>query len=445
MVRARDAARQSSGPSVADGGIPLASATAGDHLAVHHLLLSVFLGPSNHEFQTQLDEPTYEPRDRLLVKHGQRVVSHLRLIRREMFFGSMLLPVTSVADVATSPEFCGRGYATALLASAERRMVEEGSVLGILRTDRIDFYRNRGWTVCGRHSYSVAGPHDILSHLKKSAPPQRRVSVRRKRPRRLHIRYWRRVEQDALMRLYQESVSRTYGSYLRTEAHWQWIANRRAYDHIYVAIEGSPRLELDETLSRIVGYAVVKSGRIVELTASSGRFDVLSELLVRICSDAIELDQRQLRLDAAPDHPLHPVMLAAGGRNVCCSVDGGYAHMVRLLDPQRFVSSLHQEFLQRARANRLRLPAEVGICADGEKVVLRVTPEQSELAESNLGRSYLTCSQSQLVQGLLGHLDIKRAVANGTMDASTRLAVEVSHALLPKLPLWCPTFDDLPA
>ena len=423
----------------------MASATAGDHLAVHHLLLNVFLGPSSHDFQTQLDEPTYEPRDRLLVKHGQRVVSHLRLIRREMRFGSQLLPITNVADMATSPEFCGRGYATALLESAERRMVEEGSVLGLLRTDRIQFYRNRGWTVCGRHSYSMASPHGILSHLKESGPPPRRLPADKPGPRRLHIRYWRRFEQAALMRLYQENVSQTFGSYLRTEANWLWIANRQAYDRIYVAIEGSSRLELDDTLSWIVGYAVVKGGRIVELRASSGRPDALSELLLRVCSDAIELDQRQVRLDAAPDHPLHSVMAAAGGRHIRRTLDSGHGYMVRLLDPQRLVSSLHQEFLQRARAHQVRLPVEFGICAGGQKLVFRLTPHHSELVEGRLGRSYLTCSQSQLVQMLLGHLDIEAAVADQAVQASTRSAAEASRALLPKLPLWYPEFDDLPA
>jgi GNAT superfamily N-acetyltransferase len=430
---------------VADGGVPLASATAGDHLAVHHLLLSVFFGPSSHDFQAQLDEPTYEPRDRLLVKHGQRVVSHLRLIRREMCFGSQLLPITNVADVATSPEFCGRGYATALLESAERRMVEEGSVLGLLRTDRIQFYRNRGWTVCGRHSYSVASPHCILSYLKNSSPPPSRLSADKPGVRPLHIRYWRRFEQAALMRLYQENVSQAFGSYLRTEANWLWLANRGAYDHIYVAIEGTPRLELDDTLSRIVGYAVVKGGRIVELSASSGRPDALSEILMRICSDAIERDQRQMRLDAALDHPLHRVMAAAGGRHVRCVLDDGYGYMVRLLDPQRLVSSLHTEFLQRAQANQIRLPLELGICAGGRKLALRLTPQSSKLVEGYRGRSSLTCSQSQFVQLLLGHMDIAAEVDRDSLQASTRSTIQTTRALLPKLPLWYPAFDDLPA
>src|SRR5215207_11131755 len=47
----------------------LVPARAGDHAAIHHLLLSQFRGPSPLEFQAQLDEPLYEPTDRLLVKH----------------------------------------------------------------------------------------------------------------------------------------------------------------------------------------------------------------------------------------------------------------------------------------------------------------------------------------------------------------------------------------
>ena len=117
-------------------------------------------------FQSQLDEPTYEPSDRLLVKHGDRVAAHLRLIGRDMQFGAATLPISYVADLAILPEFRGRGYASALLDAAERRMRQEGALLGLLRTSEPDFYRRRGWVVCGRHSYSAAGCHHVLAHLR---------------------------------------------------------------------------------------------------------------------------------------------------------------------------------------------------------------------------------------------------------------------------------------
>ena len=53
-------------------------ATPADQAAIHQFLVSVFHQPSPAEFQAQLEEPTYEPADRLLVKSGSRIVAHLR-------------------------------------------------------------------------------------------------------------------------------------------------------------------------------------------------------------------------------------------------------------------------------------------------------------------------------------------------------------------------------
>src|SRR6266567_4916887 len=51
----------------------LAVAKTGDHGLLHNLLVSVFHGPSLAEFQAQLDEPGYEPADRLIVKDGDEI------------------------------------------------------------------------------------------------------------------------------------------------------------------------------------------------------------------------------------------------------------------------------------------------------------------------------------------------------------------------------------
>ena len=95
-------------------------ATAGDQPAILQLLFHVFHRQSAADFQAQLEEPCYEPSDRLLIKSGRTIVAHLRLIHREMRFGALVLPVGLVADVATLPEFRRQGCATALLAAAQR-------------------------------------------------------------------------------------------------------------------------------------------------------------------------------------------------------------------------------------------------------------------------------------------------------------------------------------
>lgn len=103
----------------------VAHATAGDHTLIHQFLLGVTQKPSSAEFQAQVDDPVYEPSDRLLIKVGKQIVAHLRLVRRELRFGRLLLPVGLVVDVVTAPEYRGRGCATSLLQAARKQLLAD--------------------------------------------------------------------------------------------------------------------------------------------------------------------------------------------------------------------------------------------------------------------------------------------------------------------------------
>ena len=304
------------GGSLITGGSLVCAGTPAEHVAIHRFLLHVFHQPSAGEFQAQLDEPAYEPTDRLLIKHGAQLVAHLRLIYREMRFDRLTLPTTWLADLATLPEYRGRGCASALLAAAEQRLRDEGTVLALLRTDQPRFYARRGWVLCGRPGSSVASPQRILSHLREQQPRDHEPWEPARRP--LHIRYWRHVERAALQRLYRDGTRPASGPSLRSDAYWLWLIARRAWDRIYVAIEGSPRVELDDTLLPIVGYAFMKRGRLVELMTSPRRPDAAEKLLARACADALENGLREVRLDAFPGHPLHDTLAAA-----CAAVPRG--------------------------------------------------------------------------------------------------------------------------
>ena len=302
FARAKDAARRPGLYSGSAASIAVVPGTAGDHPAVQLFLSSTFPEKSGLDFQSQLDEPDYEASDRLLIKHRQNVVAHVRLAPRTMRFGSVTLPVSCVSENATLPEFRGRGYASALLEAAESRMAQDGAVLGVLRTSEPGFYRRRGWIVCGRHSSSTAGCHQMLAHLRPRVVHHPGMPVAAKPPA-LHIRYLRRVELAAVIRMHHAHTHRAYGVYTRSNAFWRWLINRRGYDRIYVAIEGSPEMELDGTFSAIVGYAAARNARLVELVSAAHRPDAGPQLLARFCSDAIEQDLRDVRVDLPPDDP----------------------------------------------------------------------------------------------------------------------------------------------
>ncbi|MBC8871942.1 MAG: GNAT family N-acetyltransferase [Planctomycetes bacterium] len=441
--RATEHARRPVEPAEEQDTFQLTTGTAGDHPAVHQFLLAVFHQPSLGEFQAQLDEPSYEPNDRLLAKRSGHIVGHVRTVNREVLFGECILPVSTVCDLATLPEFRGRGCGSNLLELAERRMLENGAVVGLLRTKAPQFYEKRGWARCGGQRCSTAAPRHILSRLSEVESQER--SPLGIRPSHLHIRFWRHVEQAALGRLYEEGTRGAFGPFVRSEAYWRWLISRRAYDRIYIAIEGSPKLDLDDTMHSVVGYAFSKEGRIVELMTAERRSDAAWRLLARACGDAIENDEHEIRLDAVPGHPLHQMIIASGGVNRCTEDESGHVSMVKLLNVERLISLLKTQLHRRAVEGRLTIPGELGLLIDGCRYVLEITRRSVKLSPGRFGRSYLECDTAELTQLLLGNLGIEEAVATGKLTASTRVALEAARVLLPQVPLWYPPLDDLPA
>ncbi|HVC99002.1 MAG TPA: GNAT family N-acetyltransferase, partial [Pirellulales bacterium] len=190
-------------------------ACAGDHPAIHQLLSAVFHAPSRDAFHASLDDPFYEPRDRVLVKRGERIVAHLHLTKRVMHLGPMKLPVSGLGWLCTLPEFRGLGFARQLLRAADRVMAADGAMLGLLSTRLPHFFRAAGWAVCGRQSQAHAGSRELLAQLSAlGLPPQEGA---------LNIRPLRQVELPSLMRLYGRATDGLIGAFERTEAYWRWL------------------------------------------------------------------------------------------------------------------------------------------------------------------------------------------------------------------------------
>jgi hypothetical protein len=180
------------------------------------------------------------------------------------------------------------------------------------------------------------------------------------------------------------------------------------------------------------------------LVTAAGRPDAELRLLARFCSDAIEQDLREIRVELAPDHPLHRTLLAAGGTFRHQELDRGHACMVKVLDAERLVQSLHAEFLTRLGSAERLVHRQLGFVIDGQPRVLSVTPRCSRLEAERTGRTYVRCGGPRFGQLLLGHLDVPQAVRDGFVSVSNRQALEAAAALFPPQPLWYPPLDDLP-
>ena len=293
--------------------------------------------------------------------------------------------------------------------------------------------------MCGRSSYSHAGPRKILAQLldKGLHRPRQRE--------RLNIRCWRHLEFGALMRIYNQNLLGRFGPLERTEAYWQWLVNREGYDRLYVVLDGPNLLELEENRSPIVGYAAIRGEQIVELLATPRCRMAAAKLLARACGDAIEHGYHRVLLHAPPEHSLHNLLQAAGGSRAPQETEGGEIFMARLLSPVKLLRLIGPEMVRRARAADLLHPLELGLLVENSHYRLMIDREGVEVATRKVCHNSLCLNVADFTRMVLGQLDWKQAYADGAVRASTSLAREAGRILFPRLPLWHPPLDDLPA
>jgi hypothetical protein len=243
------------------------------------------------------------------------------------------------------------------------------------------------------------------------------------------------------MRLYAAAALQSTGWFVRTEAYWRWLISRKEFDQIFVAIEGPDRLDADGSGTRIVGYAVTREDRILELFVDPAYPAASAHLLARACGEAIERDMCAVTLHAAPHDPLHELFRTARGVQHHHEAHQGEVFMARLLDPYGLLRRLCPLLFRRAEERSLPRPGELGLRVEGSKYRLAVSRRAVKAAGDRIGRSYLSLNVAEFTRLVLGHVDPEEALASGRLEASTRVAVQTAQALFPRLPMWRPPLD----
>jgi GNAT superfamily N-acetyltransferase len=438
----------------------LAAAKTGDHPSIHGLLVSVFHGPSTAEFQSQLDEPGYEPADRIIVKDDDQIAAHLRLARQRIQVATATLPAARFMDLATAPEYRSRGLATALLAAGERAAAERGVLIGLTRTRVPELFARQGWAVCGRHIFATASPQAVLAELASAASEGEHRDESAvfpcSPPESIHVRPLRRVELRAVVRLYQQHIAGQSGWPVRGEAYWEWLLARGACDRIYVAASGPETTDFAKLLDSIVGYVCVRQSRIVELVVTVGRHDVARHLVERVCADAREQDGWSMRYDAPTDDPLIDLFRRAGGRVTVAQELNGELFMAKLLDPLAVLREMTAVFAARASAAGLSRPCELGIDlrsssgrttrgASGvvERFRLCLGKRETRVETGGPSRHAMILSYGELAPLVLGDVGADTMAQNRRLCFSSKRARNMAAALLPGGTWWRPALDDL--
>jgi predicted acetyltransferase len=457
-------ARPASGPvtraALATTRLRLAAARAGDHPSIHALLLSVFQGPTAAEFHAQVEEPGYLPSDRLVVKHGEDTVAHLRLARQTIQAGAATLPAARFMDLATVPQLRSRGLATALLSAGERAAAERGVLVGITRTRVPSLFARHGWSVCGGQTYSSASPRAVLAELSAARCLRREraasSSLFQQAETPVIVRPLRRIELPAVVRLYDERSRLHVGAPAREQAYWEWLLARGACDRIYVASTAAEAANFSALVESIVGYACVRQSRIVELVTAPDQPLVAEQLLERACADSREQDGWTIRYDGPARDPLHDLLVRAGGEVGSETNSASDVNMMKLFDPLRVLRLLESELREQASCADLSLPAELGIDVRAvdektgggtagvlERYRICLSGKQTQILTGSLGRNSVSLPITDLAPLVLGERSADALAQTGRLTSSTAKSLTIANALFPGWRWWRPVLDDL--
>ncbi len=404
------------------GSVEFCLGTEADQEAVYQTLLHVFQGPDRDAFLGALSDPSYKPEQRLLVKVDGRVVSHAHLTERTIRYGAATLAMNGITWVGTLPEYRGLGFAQNLMRLADGRARETGVALQALSTGMPQFYRPLGWGICGRQCLGQSLSRNL---------PQVSDGVIEGKGGAWHVRPWRQVELNDLMKLYDRQYARNTGTVARSEDYWRWMIGRRYAHVIWVACQGEI----------VRGYAFVKDHRILEIASDSAHPHALRALLGRVRSEALERAYPQVIVHAPGDHPVIEAFRQASGRIIDQEEWEGSTSMYHIPNLERFLTAVLPELADRASNAGTPLPLELGLTVGDRRWLLHIEGDRSRFEPDKLSRRHLTLTAPALVRLLMGHTDIDRAVEEDGVESSTGTALDAARILFPRRSIWRSPLD----
>lgn len=278
----------------------------GEIEAAYELAARVF-GPNYFESadlkrRVRLLEPLRSMHDVIVAVDDDEVVGLVRILDREMEGAEGPLPVGGVTSVCVHPRVRGTGIGVAIMESALERSRDRGDVCSVLFARRaLD-----GWYP--RLGYVGVGAHP---HLRLQTPSAVRPEVGPMRQTRVGV--------------YAGAYRASYGplnlSFRRGRDWWALLAQQ---------LELKPDLRFEEVTRKTdaLGYLVRRGDTVIEAAAVPGGEHAVGGAAFACGALSLPVHHWLLRAARAMDHEL----------TIRYSWDGG--HMMRILDPERFVTAL---------------------------------------------------------------------------------------------------------
>jgi predicted acetyltransferase len=414
-------------------GALITTANAGDHPSVLRFLMQAHQASLADDFQSRLDEPSYRPSNRLIVRRESQLLAHVHVASHIGWFEGQRVPLVKLEDFTVLPEYRDSDFDLELLAAAESIAAAEGAVLAVVHTGRPEWFDQRGWSLLRGQGHTRADARAVLAHLDAQA------IARRRRRRSLQVRTWRHFELDEVRNVYDLVAAGQWGPLYRSEACWQWLVGRKAQDQVLLAIDRPKRAATNGSAGApaesVVGYAVASGSCIVEMMTLGNQTSARVALLARACQDAIDRGYHSIALYTPADDPLHELMVTAGGAWISDRLSTQPRWMMRLLAPERWVERAYLLWRRRARIGGVRRPFEIGFLVDGAAYQFALTRRSSRLENHpEAPAPYAACTRQTFESLLTGNLAAASAVASGQLRLShAELAAPLAAVFAPRL------------
>jgi hypothetical protein len=387
------------------------AADVSQHRAIYNLLHTTYPSYPLEDFAAWLEEPTYDPADRLLLSLGSELIGHAHVVMRYANFAGVRLPIALVREFAVQSELDCHSLHTQLLSHAERIAAERGAVLMLLAGRGIDERPGALWHTLPSQGYSAADPQEVLTRLAESENSVNRAGGAAK------VALFRRMDLAGLMETYANASATQWGTIARNEPCWQWLLGRETHDATLIATLGRPRIRR-RWQSSIAGYAIAKRNHVLELISTTG--DTGIPLLIRLCRDAVERGDHLLTLHTPADDPLHQTLFSAGGDWSDAPRDGIRPVWCKLLDRARWIEALFPYWHERARAQGLTPPCTLSVELPDRRWELLVSRRSAHWCEDTSGNGLadITCDSSTLAALLLGTVSWQAASEAGRLSVA---------------------------
>lgn len=416
----------------------IALGNAGDHSLAKNFL-STFGAESTDDFSHWLDEPSYEPMDRLLARCDDQIIGHVHLTQRPIVWDGIKIPSVTLQDFVIHPDYKNTECCLQLLDSAIALANETDALVSAIRiSGKVpDAFGN--WSKCPSHAVTQSSARGVLSLMQPDlvqAPRKHYSNLLPKRRSNCRVRLCRRIEQALLTNIYRVATTNAYGAVWRNEAYWHWLLSRKVHDQVLV-VEALDR----RSTPTVVGYAMSQHDRILEMIMLPGYESFAKDLLIRTCQDVIERGLHEISLLLPQDNPLHEIMVTAGG----CYIPGRESPSgelyLSILNRQKFIAELSPYWIHRLKQAKIPKPIALHFNLDGTLYTFTITKRGVQFKPTEDKQLGCSLSEKLFDRMLLGQLNVESAIASGPIQVESDEIMRILLALFGQVNIWQSPLD----